>query len=508
MKLDHLVNVLGAYGARLAVCPLIRTVELYSVAIRDPMDPRAVVGDVFLAVGAQSAVEGVELAAAAQASLVMIRGEDLCPKAAQAAQMHRLAVLLVDPAISWSQLAGMVYGLVMEGRETAAGRGPTDLFALADTLADAVGGVVVIQDEVARVLAYSNLTEYADPVRVAIVLERRVPDRVRELYQRWGVYAHLATSDKPMFVPPDIDSQFNGRTVVAVRVGKDFLGSIWVEGTTPFSDAQNIALEDGARTVALHLLRSRASADLERRVESEFVTLLLDGAADAQTLVRQAGLPAGPLRVIALRAHVNGARHAASLLAFERATSGFGWSRPSRSTLLGETVYTIVPGENLGPARAWVRALRGALTRDLVVSAGIGSAAMAPDLPASRREADEALALHETCTVVVEAIAYDESWFDILVQRVRTAAGAGRRPPGAALDALRRHDAAHATNYVATLRAWLDAQGDLVNAGLRVAVHPNTVRYRLRKITELTRLDLKDPRQRLAMLIDLATSDG
>jgi hypothetical protein len=60
----------------------------------------------------------------------------LCSKAAEVAERHRLAVLLVDPAISWSQLAGIVYGLVMEGRETAAGRGPTDLFALADNLAD------------------------------------------------------------------------------------------------------------------------------------------------------------------------------------------------------------------------------------------------------------------------------------------------------------------------------------------------------------------------------------
>jgi hypothetical protein len=81
--------------------------------------------------------------------------------------------------------------------------------------------------------------------------------------------------------------------------------------------------------------------------------------------------------------------------------------------------------------------IAGALPGDLVVSAGIGSGATAADLPLSRREADEALALHEASTGAVEAIAYDESWFDILVQRVRTAAGAGRRPSGATLDALR-----------------------------------------------------------------------
>src|SRR5947209_18503423 len=99
MKLDHLVNVLGGYGARLAVCHVPRTVELHSVAIRDPMDPRTPYGDVFLAVGAGSALEAVEFAAAAQARLVMIRGEDLCPQAAEVAEKLRLAVLLVDPAI-------------------------------------------------------------------------------------------------------------------------------------------------------------------------------------------------------------------------------------------------------------------------------------------------------------------------------------------------------------------------------------------------------------------------
>lgn len=134
-----LVNVLGGYGARLARVRIAlhrraaRCRDPRS-AIRDPMDPRTLVGDVFLAVGVESAIEGVEFAAA-------------------------------------------------------------------------VGGLVVIQDEVARVVACSSLTEYADPVRVAVILERRVPDHVRGLYERWGVYAHLATSDKPLFVPPHTDSQ-------------------------------------------------------------------------------------------------------------------------------------------------------------------------------------------------------------------------------------------------------------------------------------------------------------
>ena len=37
----------------------------------------------------------------------------------------------------------------------------------------------------------------------------------------------------------------------------------------------------------------------------------------------------------------------------------------------------------------------------------------------------------------------------------------------------------------------------------RLAVHPNTVRYRMRKMAEVTALDLDDPDKRLALIIAL-----
>lgn len=507
MKLDRLVNVLGSYGVRLGCCPVSRDLELHSVAMHDPLDARVVVGDVFLAVGIASMAEAVKRGAAAHAAVVMVHGEVLCEDAVAAAEHHGLAVLVLDPAGSWSRLAGMVYGLIMEGRETASGRGPTDLFALADSLAAAIGAAVVIQDDMSRVLAYSSLQDDVDPIRRAIILERRVPDRVRALYEAWGVFAHVATSEEPLFVPEDRAAGFSGRMVIAVRAGEHGLGSIWVESDTELTGARRAALQDGAHTVALHLLRSRASADLERQVESELVTSLLDGLGDPSTVARQLGMGPGRFRVIAVRAHVAAGGHVASLLAFERATMGFGWSRPGRSALLDDTVYTVLPGKEVGPARGWILTLRGALPADVVLSAGIGADATPDDLPASRLEADEALALHATMCPQGPAIAYDESWTDILLQRLRRAAAGRRRPSRGPVDDLRRSDATHGTQYIATLRAWLDAQGDLPRAAADLAVHQNTIRYRLRKMTEVTSLDLDDPAKRFALLLDLATTD-
>ncbi|WP_204286877.1 PucR family transcriptional regulator [Microbispora amethystogenes] len=507
IRLDRLVNVLGGYGVRLCGRPETRSAQLRSVAIPDATDSR-VTGDVLVAVGAASVTEAVRWAVAAQAKVVLVRaGAESEHEAAATGDDQGVAVLRADPAVPWSHLVGLVYGLVLEGRETESGRGPTDLFALADSLADVVGGAVTIEDRLSRVLAYSRSQQAGDPARLETILVRQVPDRLRALFRSRGVFARLSSTDEPIFVEPDPDHGLTGRMVVAVRAGRELLGSVWVTCADPLTGAAHTALANGARTVALHLLRSRASADLERKVESDLVIRLLEGTADAETVVSQLGLAPREMRVIAVRAHTAEDRHAMLLLAFDRATAGFGWSRPGRSALLGDTLHTILPGTRASAAREWVGALRAALPSRVRITAGIGGVAQAAELPASRQEAEECLALHERGAPQAEPPAYDESWDDILLQRLRAAARAGRTPARGPVSVLRRHDALHDTHYVPTLRAWLEAQGDLAVAAERLGVHANTVRNRLRRMSEVTLLNLDDPRKRLAMVITLAAED-
>lgn len=504
VTLDRLVNVLGSYGVRLRFCPIPRSTELRSVILHEVTDDRTVVGDVLLGIGARSVKEAVRWAASAHAVVVLIRGDD---DTTFGGADEGVAVMVVDPAVSWSELAAVIYGLVLEGRETESGRGPTDLFALADSLAEATGGAVTIEDRLSRVLAYSKLQQHADPARVATIIGRQAPEHLRAFFDAHGVFAHLVSSDDPLFVAEDAELGLTGRMVVAVRSGRELMGSLWVACSAPLHGAARTALTDGARTVALHLLRSRASADLERQVESELVIRLLEGTADAATAASRLGIPHSPLRVIAVQARIGAERDAALLLAFERATTGFGWSRPGRSALAGNTVYTLLPGEQAETARRWVSGLRAALPDEVTVSAGISGGALLADLPTARHEADECLALREGSRPGAAPAAYDESWDDILLQRLRTAARSGRSPERGPVAELRQHDHAHATEYVATLRAWLEAQGDPAEAGERLGVHENTVRYRLRKMAEIANLQLDDAKKRLAMMIELAATD-
>ncbi|EHB58382.1 putative transcriptional regulator, PucR family [Mycolicibacterium rhodesiae JS60] len=504
ITLDRLVNVLGNYGARLRFCPIPRSTQLRSVAMPETAEGHTVIGDVLLGVGARSVREAMCWAATARALVVLTRNHN--DDATFDGLAEDVAVLVIDPSMSWSEVAAVVYGLVLEGRETASGRGPTDLFALADSLAEATGGAVTIEDRLARVLAYSTMQRHADPARVQTIMDRQAPERLRAFFDDRGVSAHLADSDEPLFVGEDTDHGLTGRMVIAVRSGRELMGSVWVACVAPLTGAALTALADGARTVALHLLRSRASADLERQVESDLVIRLLEGSADAATAASRLGLPQSPLRVVAVQAYTGEQRDAALLLAFERATTGFGWSRPGRSALAGSTIYTVLPGDSPEDARRWVADLRAALPDQVAVKAGISGAAGVADLAAARHEADECLALNEIGAPGIPP-AYDESWDDILLQRLRTAAGSGRSPDRGPLAELRRHDQAHGSDYVATLRAWLAAQGDPAEAGHLLGVHENTVRYRLRKMHEITTLPLDDAKKRLAMMIELAATD-
>src|SRR5205085_2855242 len=70
------------------------------------------------------------------------------------------------------------------------------------------------------------------------------------------------------------------------------------------------------------------------------------------------------------------------------------------------------------------------------------------------------------------------------------------------LGPLVEHDAARKSALVATLRAYLET-GEQQHAAQRLRVHPNTLRYRLDRIREITGLNLEDPETRLNLSVAL-----
>jgi DNA-binding PucR family transcriptional regulator len=82
-------------------------------------------------------------------------------------------------------------------------------------------------------------------------------------------------------------------------------------------------------------------------------------------------------------------------------------------------------------------------------------------------------------------------------------------PPRTSVARLREFDADHGGScLVETLRAYLDHFGDVSAASRTLGVHPNSLRYRLRRIAQVSGLDLGDPDARLLAQVQLRLGEA
>jgi DNA-binding PucR family transcriptional regulator len=136
---------------------------------------------------------------------------------------------------------------------------------------------------------------------------------------------------------------------------------------------------------------------------------------------------------------------------------------------------------------------------------GIGPVARsAAELPEARDSADRALRVLRSGSGAGRraALLADVHVEALLLELQDLVAARGDRPTGP-VALLLGYDEQHQAHLVETLRAWLDAFGDVIAASAAVHVHPNTFRYRLRRLAEVGGFDMTDPEARFAAMLQL-----
>ena len=153
---------------------------------------------------------------------------------------------------------------------------------------------------------------------------------------------------------------------------------------------------------------------------------------------------------------------------------------------LGDVValYPLAALDEAARARADSAGLAAAL-RD-AVSIGMSSPYVGLDgLALAYAEARQAVALAAETGVSGRAVALE----DVLVDHLLRASPHARRILDAVLAPLSAYDGAHRSELLTTLHAYLAADARITGTARRLTVHPNTVKYRLRRIRELTGYD-------------------
>ncbi|BBX72490.1 transcriptional regulator [Mycobacterium shinjukuense] len=425
------------------------------------------------------------------------------------------AVVAVEPRARWERLYRLVNHVLEHHRDQATEDSGADLFGLAQSVADRIHGMVSIEDAQSHVLAYSASNDEADELRRLSILGRAGPPEHLEWIAQWGIFDALRADAKVVRVAERPELGLRPRLAIGIhqpstgaRRPSVFVGAIWVQqGAQPLADDADEVLRGAAVLAARIMARLATRPSTHARRVAQLLGLADGEPGDEELIGRELGLATtGSAAVIGFDTVAAGARHAR--LADVLALSASAFRRDAQVASKGSRVYVLLP-QTAGArsVRSWVRGIIGTLRAELDVDLRAAIAAPVAGLSAvesARIEVDRVLDSAERHPSSFGRVtSLDEARTTVLLDEIVTSVAADARRVDPRVRELCTHDPVLAE----TLRVYLDSFGDVGAAARTLRVHPNTVRYRVRRVEQLLSTSLADPDVRLLFSLGLRACD-
>jgi len=490
--------------------------------VRLGLAPAAGSADVFFLLGVtdDETLRWIDGQARGQEPVAIFLKQPSAPVVAKAVAVGS-AVVAVEPRARWERLYQLV-NHVFEHHQPALDRGDldsgTDLFGLAQSLADRIHGMVSIENAESHVLAYSASNDEADDLRRLSILGRAGPPEHLKWIGQWGIFDALRSGSEVVRVAERPELGLRPRLAIGIhqpaagaRQPRVFAGSIWVQqGSRPLADDAEQMLRGAAVLAARIMSRLAARPSTHTRWLQQLLGLAdVVGPLDVAVVARELGLAAD---------------NTAALIGWDSIDSGDAGSRPARladvlalsaSALRrdaqvatnGSRIYVLLP--KTATARSvtsWVRGTISALSTELGVQLRAAIAAPVAGLvgvAAARAEVDRVLDSAERHPAFAQVTSLAEARTTVLLDEIVTLVSTDERLVDPRIRDLRARDPVLAE----TLRTYLDSFGDIAAAAQSLQVHPNTVRYRVRRVEKLLSTSLADPEVRLVFSLGLRVSE-
>lgn len=377
--------------------------------------------------------------------------------------------------------------------------------AISATLSSLLGTTVSVHDAKGRLVALSGGAAAKGSPAESVELERAMS----------GLAAHprrCRNTDEPLSVRVRVGEVVTERVVYQVSVDERVLGYLcaWASGGELPPDYVFL-LPRVAAVAALEFVKQRAVEEVERRFRSDFLDDLLAGEIGATDLIVQRARIYGwdlgaphVLLVVAvdgeeIHSHGDQERLWNTKQEVLLVTSQVAVALHPQAIVADKsgTIVVLLPAAGSGDP-ACLRARAGEVGRRIVrevakhipgvtVSIGIGRFFPQPvDLPRAYDDAQQALRVIRSLGETGMVMHFD----DLGVCRLLAAFQGNRELEAFCsehIGTLVRHDRQHESDLLRTLEAYLDRNRQLKPTAQALFIHYNTLRYRLKKIENLTR---------------------
>lgn len=387
--------------------------------------------------------------------------------------LNQTPLLNLTGRVTWRQFEGIVLQAIGERSPgiAQAPMHPDYLYSLADSVAEAFGGAVSIENHARTLLAYSTIPgQLIDNFRERGVLTRQVPEVERNRTQYSIV---LRATDPVRF--PQYDEELP-RAAIAIRAGSLHLGTIWAidpngfDASRPLPTAQQTILQRAAELAAAHLIAGWRLADEDAYQRQQSLAQAIRG--NEHDLFRDMSTKF-PLFLVGARF----THQVASLGDLAQLRLVIDRELRARLTLIASVVevdvsYFLVPAESQSTLIQAITAALNAAKRvfHASIQAAVSSAAASEDLMSLRSEVD--LVFHAAKGVTTKQVfaasdVRDRLLVDAVGELLQQRPYLKHPELGDLKPQLRE-----------TLLALFAHDGNIQAAAEQLQVHPNTVRYR------------------------------
>ena len=379
------------------------------------------------------------------------------------------------------------------------------LEALAGTLATLVGASVHIFDARGELLVQHAFRRQLGTEELTIL--------------RDGVRERIGRRDHVQFMP-GLEDPSRGLAIPVASEGGVGSGvpapEAWlvaVKDDAPLSDFDRLALRQAVTIVALELLRERVAGDTERRLAGDVLAGLLAGelsGTDLQRRLEPFGLP-GSVSVLALpkpgsASNGNGRAPSFQLAEAALASALRAEATPALVATNGQVV-ALIPGMDEEALFALAERVAERVSGELSgqhVRVGVGRAVAGAEARRSYHEARctlEALSLGLGGREAKIATYRDLGSFQLLLSLQDDEAL--KLFCDSILGPIEQSEGYYGGELMRSLEAFIEENGQWERAAKRLFCHRHTLRYRIRRVEELTGRDLASARDRIEFWLAL-----
>jgi purine catabolism regulator len=407
------------------------------------------------------------------------------------------------------------------------------LDALAGTLATLIGAAVLVFDARGEPLVQRAFRRTLEPDEVAALQTELCERRKRTHPPRAFLPSHPGLADRSLALPVAVDgAPGNGGDRRGEPVPQAWLVAI-KDGGGPLSDFDRLTLHQAITIVALELLRGRVAGDTERRLAGDVLAALVGGELTGAELSRRLepfGLAEGVAAIVVPWEDGTGSRRGTAALVEDALAQALrDEAAPGLVASTGALTCGLVPGveedELFSLAGRIAERLR--TTTGAPLNIGVGRPVPGADARRTFHEARcavEALAMgvedsthngtggtrthpaHPTtptrpATAPVVATYKDLGSFQLLLSLQEDEAL--RLFCDSILGPIEASEGHYGGELMRSLEAFIEENGQWERAARRLYCHRHTLRYRIRRVEELTGRNLSSARDRIEFWLAL-----